>query len=754
LLGAFLLFQAELIIGKRILPWFGGTSAVWITCMLFFQLLLLAGYWYAHVLNRSRTRTQGTIHRLLLVASILILLGQFLRWHTPLVLDSSWKPHAHGDPVLQVVVLLAISVGLPLFVLASTAPILQSWWRRIYLHRSPYSLYAVSNFGSFLGLISYPLLVEPFLRLNTQAWLWTWTYVAFLFGCCYCTFRAYGAHDCAVGRVQESEQELGIVQNQRPRASVLALWLGLAGCASALLLSTTNQLCKSIASVPLLWIVPLALYLLTFTICFESENRYSRKWSHPAFGLAVLMTPFVLVSARTGRNILLQVVICSFVLFVGCMACHGELARLKPAPRQLTLFYLMVGAGGVVGGLFVGLAAPYVFRGYWEYEISLWIAAFLFLLVLYRDRGSWLYSTTFKPCMLLVGTAALLPESMAFALGILIPTLPYAIVAAFALLLLLRIERKLESEHNRTAILTGSCSFALLVLGCVLFVVGRAPRDEIVALRNFYGALTVEHKNPNSPSLEAYALISGGIMHGFEFRAPINRLTPTTYFARDSGVGLIINNRAFFDRSAPAPRGLRIGVVGLGVGTIAAYGRSGDYIRFYEINPQVVQLASDTRYFQYLSLCPAKIDIVLGDARLSLEQELDHGLRQDFDLLAIDAFTGDAIPVHLLTEEAFRLYFQHLKNPRGVLAVHVTNKVLDLRGVVAAAAERLGLASLWVHSNGNGRISYMNDWVLVSRDHEIIDSLVRVTKHASTLQVSESHMWTDDYSNLFVAVAP
>jgi hypothetical protein len=447
-------------------------------------------------------------------------------------------------------------------------------------------------------------------------------------------------------------------------------------------------------------------------------------------------------------------VICSFVLFVGCMACHGELARLKPAPRQLTLFYLMVGTGGVVGGLFVGLAAPYVFRGYWEYEISLWIAAFLFLLALYRDRGSWLYSTTLKSCMLLVVTAALLPESMAFALGILIPTLPYAIVAAFAVLLLLRFERKPKSEHNRKAMLIGSCSFALLVLGCVLFVVGKAPRDEIVALRNFYGTLTVEHKNPNSPLLEAYALIGGEIMHGFEFRAPINRLTPTAYYARDSGVGLILRNRVFLALPAPGPRGLRIGVVGLGVGTIAAYGRSGDYIRFYEINPQVVQLASDTRYFQYLNLCPAKVDIVLGDARLSLEQELDHGSRQDFDLLAIDAFTSDAIPVHLLTEEAFRLYFQHLKNPGGVLAVHITNKFLDLRGVTAAAAERLGLASLWVHTNGDGRMSYMNDWVLVSRDHQIIDSLARVTRHASRLQGSKGHMWTDDFSNLFLAVAP
>ncbi len=829
-LGALLLFQVELIIGKYILPWFGGTSAVWITCMLFFQVLLLGGYAYGHLLDRGHPRAQTRLHRLLLLISLLVLAAQFLLWRSPLILDSSWKPRAQGNPLLQILMLLAVSVGLPYLVLASTAPLLQSWWRRLYPQRSPYRLYAVSNFGSFLGLVSYPFLVEPFLALKTQARLWTWCYVAFALGCAYCAFRAASAtHDATPASAAPAEAEpppasLDAAASSdaaspspgpltRPGATLIALWLSLAATASALLLATTNQLCKNVAAVPLLWVLPLALYLLTFTLCFESDRRYSRRCWHPAFALGIFLVCFVLATGA-GKNLPAQIAIYSFALFAACMVCHGELARLKPDPRHLTLFYLIVAAGGVLGGLFVALIAPYFFRGYWEYETSLWLAALLFLVVLFRDRSSWLYSTRVKSPLVLLGAAALLPESMALAIGStqLAGTLPSVVIIVGALFFLqghARRKQKPAAARSGKLALIASCSIVLLVLGAAFITLAKASLGQLASVRNFYGALTVDIQNPADPDREAYALKHGEIVHGFEFRAPGKQLIPTSYFSEDSGLGLLLSPHLHSDAppfaaSVPqrsrtgvlrsnssepgnadlrigtvdfrtdniafrtndvglrpldaSPRAsnspLRIGDVGLGIGTVAAYARAGDSVRFYEINPEVVRLASDPRYFEYLHDSSAHVDVVLGDGRLSLERELAQAGPQNFDVLIVDAFNGDAVPVHLLTIEAFELYLRHLKNPSGVLAVNVTNTFLDLRPVVVAAAQRLGLASVWVHCDGDGRVSYTNDWVLLSRDRQRIDAVAAAAKHAVKLKLPApaTRLWTDEYSNLFEAL--
>ena len=840
-LGALLLFQVELIIGKYILPWFGGTSAVWITCMLFFQVLLLGGYAYGHLLDRGHPRAQTRLHRLLLLLSLLVLAAQFLLWRSPLILDSSWKPRAQGNPLLQILTLLAVSVGLPYLVLASTAPLLQSWWRRLYPQRSPYRLYAVSNFGSFLGLVSYPFLVEPFLALKTQARLWTWCYLAFALGCAYCAFRAAGApepiatdgatHDATAASACGAEAEPPPASPApdapasgdadaaspgpltRPGASLITLWLSLAATASALLLATTNQLCKNVAAVPLLWVLPLALYLLTFTLCFESDRRYSRRWWHPAFALGIFLVCFVLATGA-GKNLPAQIAIYSFALFSACMVCHGELARLKPDPRHLTLFYLIVAAGGVLGGLFVALIAPYLFRGYWEYEISLWLAALLFLVVLFRDRSSWLYSTRVKSPLVLVGAAALLPESMALAIGStqLAGTLPSVVIIVGALFFLqgqARRKPKPAAARSGKLALIASCSIVLLVLGAAFITLAKASLGQLASVRNFYGALTVDIQNPADPDRQAYALKHGEIVHGFEFRAPGKQLIPTSYFSEDSGLGLLLSPHLHSDPpplAASVPRRSRVGVlgstnsepgnadlriadarfrtsniglrtgdaglrprdasprasnsplrigdVGLGIGTVAAYARPGDSVRFYEINPEVVRLASDPRYFEYLHESPAHVDVVLGDGRLSLERELAQAGPQNFDVLIVDAFNGDAVPVHLLTIEAFELYLRNLKNPTGVLAVNVTNTFLDLRPVVVAAAQRLGLASVWVHCDGDGRISYTNDWVLLSRDSQRIDAVAAAAKHAVKLhlQAPATRLWTDEYSNLIDAL--
>jgi hypothetical protein len=781
-LGALLLFQVELIIGKYILPWFGGTSAVWITCMLFFQVLLLGGYAYGHLLDsRARAAAQTRLHRLLLLISLLVLGSQFFLWHSPLILDANWKPRAEGNPLLQILILLAVSVGLPYLVLASTAPLLQSWWRRLYPNHSPYPLYAVSNFGSFLGLVSYPFLVEPFLTLKTQARLWSWCYVAFALGCAYCAMRAARAPESGTDApssatvaplvpIGASNVTPAAVAGppRRPAAGLVVLWLSLAACASALLLATTNQLCKNVAAVPLLWVLPLAIYLLTFTLCFESDRRYSRKWLHPAFALSMFLVCFVLATGA-GKDLLAQIAIYSFGLFAACMVCHGELARLKPDPRHLTFFYLIVAAGGVLGGLFVALVAPYLFRGYWEYEISLWLAALLFLVVLYRDRGSWLYSTRVKSPLVLLGAAALLPESLALAIGAtqLAGTLPSIVVIVGALFLLQGQNKRRKQKPTRASragaaapesaplqkgnrLLLASCAIVLLILGATFTTLAKASLGQIASVRDFYGALTIDRQNPADPARYAYALKHGEIVHGFEFRAPGKRLIPTSYFSEDSGLGLLLSPHLH----SAGPSGgaaLRIGDVGLGIGTVAAYARPGDSLRFYEINPQVVSIASDPRYFEFLHDSAAPADVVLGDGRLSLERELAQGASRDYDVLIVDAFNGDAVPVHLLTIEAFDLYLRRLK-PGGVLAMNVTNTFLDLRPVVVAAAERLGLASVWVHCDGDERVSYTNDWVLLSRDRQKIDAVASAAGHAANLQVPESRLWTDDYSNLFQAL--
>jgi hypothetical protein len=329
------------------------------------------------------------------------------------------------------------------------------------------------------------------------------------------------------------------------------------------------------------------------------------------------------------------------------------------------------------------------------------------------------------------------------------------------------------SAPKSNRLLLASCAIVLLILGATFTTLAKASLGQIASVRNFYGALTVDRQNPTDPERDAYALKHGEIVHGVEFRAPDRRLIPTSYFSEDSGLGLLLAphlhaadppenapSGGSAPQTSPPAASLHIGDVGLGIGTVAAYARAGDSVRFYEINPQVLRLASDPRYFEYLHDSPAPVDVVLGDGRLSLERELAQGASEDYDVLVVDAFNGDAVPVHLLTIEAFELYLRRLKNPGGVLAVNVTNTFLDLRPVVVAAAERLGLASVWVHCDGNGRVSYTNDWVLVSRDRQRIEALESAAngaatgnaKRAAILQAPPSRLWTDDYSNLFEAL--
>ncbi len=752
-LGAFLLFAVQLVLGKYFLPWFGGTPAMWTTCMFFFQTLLLAGYAYAHGLaSRLSTRAQSIAHSTLLLLSLLLLCWLAVVWRSPLTPDISWRPHGSDHPAWHLIVLLLVSAGLPYFVLSSTGPLLQSWFTKTHPGRSPYRLYALSNLGSLLALVSYPFVIEPWLSLRMQARLWSWGFLAYALLCGYCALQLAGS---TTARTQEpeatSEESNQIADSGPPSVGCRILWLALAACASVMFLATTSQICQDIAVVPFLWVLPLSLYLLSFIICFDRSKWYSRGVFHPAFAIAVFLACLVLAEWGV-RSIRLQIVVYSFTLFVCCMICHGELARSKPASRYLTSFYLMVALGGATGGVFVALIAPRLFNAFWEYQLGLWGSALLLFLVLSRDRRSWLHSSRFGLPAVAVA-AALLPGVTTLAtegkkgLEKFFPILPLLI----AVYVLIRWGEKGENRA-RTRAVPFYCVAALLVLGWTLaFVAWAHVRGAAWTSRNFYGTLTVMDLNANYPESQAYSLFHGRTVHGFQFRMQARRRLPTGYYGMTSGAGRVLTGLRSA-RSQPAdPAKLRIGVVGLGVGTLAAYGKAGDYIRFYEINPEVIRIANDDRYFTYLNDCLARLDVIAGDARISMERELGQKQPQHFDLLAIDAFSGDAIPLHLLTEEAFQIYLQEIKQPGGVLAVHISNTYLDLRPVLSHVAERFGLKYALLHASGDDDTTSRSDWVLLSFDEQFIKSVLTPAETTSSGSRGGSHisLWTDDYSNLF-----
>jgi len=756
-LGAFLLFQIQPLIGKYILPWFGGAPAVWTTCMLFFQLLLLAGYLYAHsVVSGQVPRRERAVHVSLVVLSLLLIGAMAFVWGVPLLPGPSWKPAGPANPIGHILTLLVVSVGLPYFILTTTSPLLAAWTARTHPDRRVYRFYALSNLGSLLALVSYPLLVERFLPLRTQARCWSLIYVLFAAGAAFCAWRAfYGAAAPTAAPVPAQLPDPPLATRAGQPAYVF--WFALAACGSTLLLATTNQMCQEVAAIPLLWVLPLSLYLLSFILCFESDHIYSRAVFGPALAFCLGWAALVLyrgfsVPIRT------QVAAYSAALFAGCMVCHGELARSRPSPQRLTSFYLTIAAGGAAGGLFVALAAPRIFVAFWEIHISLWLTAALASLALLRDGNSWLHRGRPWPALVLLLAAgglanfvrdpgfatSLWEQAKSFWSQSLGPfVLPLAVVAlAWAFWT----SRRLWWSPGRPFLISACLVGALGLLAYVLASDVRSYLASAVSLsRNFYGVLTVEEINKNDPELDRFDLRNGRIVHGFQYRAPERRRMPTTYYAETSGIGVALLHHP---RRALGP--LRVGVVGLGTGTIAAYGRAGDSYRFYDINPAVVRLSwGPQSMFTYLRDSPAKIDIVLGDARLSLESERAHGNRQNFDVLAIDAFTSDSIPVHLLTREAFALYFAHLAQPDGILAVHISNRQLDLAPVVRALAEALDLEAASIDVEGRGDAIWGSTWILLASHSSVLQTTE--IDQAST-DLSEARVirpWTDDFSNLF-----
>ena len=655
-LSSFLLFLVQPLIARLILPWFGGSAAVWTTCMLFFQALLLAGYAYAHWLTRlSNKRAEAVIHTVLLLAAAATL---------PIAPGEAWKPLGTEEPVTRILLLLGASVGLPYFLLASTSPLLQAWFSRARPGENPYRLFAVSNLASLLALVGYPFLVEPFLGGVQQVQVWSWLFAAFALGC---AAMAWMTPRQAI----ESRAEATATEERSP----WVLWLALSATGSVLLLAVTNHLTQNVAAVPLLWLAPLTLYLLTFIIAFEGRGWYQLEWLWAILLALIGAMGWLLVDSDFDFDLVVQLAVFLPGMFIGCLFCHGELYKLRPAPARLTAFYLAVSLGGAIGGLLVAVVAPLVFNGYYELGVALVVLATL--------------------AALRLATIGRIPAFVSLAL-----LLAIAASAAYD-------------------------SF-------------RYHRDVRVATRSFYGVLRVKEYGRPGEESHMRRLVHGAIMHGEQYLHDKFRRQLTTYYHEDSGIGAAI-------RSLPEDRPARVGVIGLGTGTIAAYGRKGDVYRFYDIDARVMDLARTQ--FTYLGDSAAKIELALGDARLTLEREQP----QNFDVLAVDAFSSDAIPVHLITREALGTYLRHLK-PDGIVAFHVSNRFLDLIPVVARLAKEQGAHAVLVRDDPDEEEDHRrsrSDWVLVSRDPAALQREAMVEREATEAEDRpEWRTWTDDYSNL------
>jgi spermidine synthase len=623
----------------------------------------LFGYVYSHwIVKALSPYRQSILHISLLVVSLLLL---------PLTASEVWKPTGSENPTLQILGLLFASIGLPYFVLSTTGPLIQAWFARERTGGVPYRLFALSNFGSMLALLAYPIAFEPFLSTQWQSYCWSALYVVFVLTCGVLAWR--NRNSIALVEVEKEHVPA-------PSASRLFIWILLAACPSILMVADTSFLTENIAPVPMIWVAPLALYLLSFIICFESSGWYKRKVYLPLLVIALFVLAYLPTLGLNELPVVISAGINLFSFFVVCMVCHGELASQQPNSRYLTIYYLMLAVGGVMGGFFVGVIAPYWFTENYELSIGIVLTAIVVALV-------FLSGTQFKTKQLKLAS--------------------FAGVASF--LVLISMIRISDHSHDMDGI--------------------------ELSQRNFYGNLKVYVDRSGEYKLMQH----GQISHGSQFTDPAKALEPTTYYVRESGVGQAILAKS----QSKDP--IKVGVVGLGVGTLAGYARKGDVYRFYEIDPQVIAAAE--KHFTFLSSSSATIQHVLGDARLQLEGEPD----QQFDVLVIDAFSGGSIPIHLLTKEAFAQYFRHLKSD-GILAFHITNRFLNLRPVVKAAAntfdQDIKLVSLSVSDTNVG---YRSEWALVSKDKKSFQNIQFV--NAQEIEDSKGfNLWRDDYSSLLSIV--
>jgi Ca2+/Na+ antiporter len=811
-LGAFLLFLVQPLIGKYILPWFGGTPGVWTTCLLFFQCLLLGGYAYAHCLNYFLPlRKQIIVHGVLLFLAMVTL---------PITPSESLKPTGGESPTVQILLLLTLSIGLPYLVLSATGPLIQAWFAKANPGRSPYRLYALSNVGSLLALLGFPFLVEPWTARSQQVNWWSVGMVLYALVCGYLVWLLRSLPEPEPGKKQKETKE---TESRMRHGAIWFFWLALPACGTALLMATTNKMCQDVAVVPFLWVLPLALYLVTFIISFDSPRRYVREIYVPLLIVCWAGVVWVMFEG-VEVHIVWQVVLFCVALFVSCMVCHGELYRLRPESARLTQYFLGISAGGAMGGFFVAVLAPMLFTGYWEYHISLWGVGFLFLLVQILQRKRWLLGKWHVRCVLAVcwGTVCLVMfryTSFGWAARIAITFVPLLggwwitslvlrhwwygrqitelmeiksafvglVLALVTLIWSIGMTGALNTNFSFTSAwneLTPGLWLALVLLLLNLFVwqsvrrweglkIGWAwcflllipslialgfglrkqaagtQQDAVYADRNFYGTLKI-NRYTDSLGSPYYLLLNGRITHGCQYEEIKLCDRITTYYTEGSGAGLAV---------ALTPKlNKRVGVVGMGVGTMAGYAMDGDVYRLYDINPLVEKMSSDevhqfTFRMNAVKVRNAIVDVKLGDARLTMEQELKRGEAQNYDVLILDAFSSDSIPVHLLTKESMELYEKHM-NPEGVIAIHISNRYLDLEPVVRRLAKEthypMVVTECYSGEDYDEDWIYACTWILLTRNEGIIKKLEEQGHNRSDLSQQEDlPLWTDDYASIF-----
>ncbi len=669
-ISAFLIFLVQPLIAKQILPWFGGSAALWGTCLLFFQTALLAGYAYADAVNRWLTiRRQVVLHSLLLLVAALTM---------PIIAADHWRPTGSEEPTLRVIGLLAATIGLPYFLLATTTPLVGSWYWRRYQASAPYRLFALSNFASLLALLGFPLLIEPWIGNREIALLWSGLFVVFavlyaLLGWStirherhsFTTTTSSAARDLASGAQ-------GVQSDKATPGRDTLLWIALSAIGSAMLLGVSSHLTQNISSAPLLWVVPLALYLVTFIICFDHPRWYVRPLFMP---MAAVLVP-VMAWLSDSLNLAMVTPVYAVGLFVVCMVCHGELARLKPHPSRLTGFYLSISVGGALGSLLMAVIAPFIFDGYYELFAALIVAAViaLWLQVGGTPSRQWLFRA-------MVG----------------------------------------------------------IVIGAVGWTswqgIAEYRADVRFMERDFYGVVRTRDVTTGTPFR---TMIHGAISHGGQLLEEDLQMTASSYFGPTSGYGRL------FASMPPGPK--RVGVLGLGAGALAVYARPGDHWVFYEISPSVVRVA--TSEFTFLAKMSGTHEIVLGDGRLALDREQP----RQFDVLALDAFSGDSIPSHLVTREAMEIYMKHLK-PDGVIVLQATNRFVDLLPVARNLADAHGLTAVLISDypqfdSGPGYWLALTDQVILTRNPKILQAEKIKSAAQEIPRSAKVPMFTDDYINL------
>jgi hypothetical protein len=717
--SAALMFVLQPMFGKILLPLLGGSPAVWNTCMVFYQSILFLGYLYAHYLStRLSQHKQIVVHIAIIAVSFIAL---------PVGLSDGVSPPTESNPTFWLLGTLLTAIGLPFFVVSTTAPLMQKWFSDVGHHTSddPYFLYAASNSGSLLALLSYPFLLEPNIGLANQKSFWSIGFAILCLLIASCAFVLWKAKQNAVSELVDDSQDESLTLQTKLH------WLGLAFVPSSLLLGLTTFISTDIASVPLLWVVPLTLYLLTFIFVFS-------KWHDRIHPLVIKLQPIVLLPFLAYSFInpavlpyWLDLCLHLTAFFLATMVCHGELARLRPNTKHLTTYYLIMSFAGMLGGMFNTFVAPFIFNAVYEYPLMI-IAALLLRpglkLSLEQSDKAWWLQLILPIGLLVIGLTVYLS----------VENLPeYLDTIGVGLILIAGLTYAFRGQPLTLALLTGLLIFFTFGLHGLL-------TNTLYQERTFFGVLSVRESiltNEQGQPEKYREFFHGTTKHGAQRLGANDSQTPLTYFSRPGPIG------QFFSEFDKVSDNWEIGVVGLGAGTLSCYTKAQQAWTFYELDPLVVDVASNPQYFTYISQCNPKMAMKEGDARLSLEKEPDH----KFDLFIIDAFSSDSIPTHLLTQEAIKLYFKKIK-PGGILALHITNRHLALKRVLADHAKQLNLSGLIQEFKPQQDVPLVvaTDWVVMAEKPDTLEPLKQSQLGSwKKLPLSfDIKPWTDDFTNI------